>query len=258
LSWFLLGFSAGSILAAAAVWFEVVNWPFPTTTQREAFAAVFGRTANEGYRRPHLALQNSTGAINGPLPLGIVLNDSSGGETLVLSDLAEGTKLSAGTALSSTRWSVPGRDLDKAFIAAPENFSGSMQVTAKLYSSGNLILETKNIRFEWTSQTENRTARTDLTRIGPLEMPDLAAKGAIRSSDGSGLILSHGTDAPTTGGYSEASARGWGLIPLTAADWVSQISSVILPPDYHPFAQKPPAQPSTSPPSTPGRSSRTR
>jgi len=78
---------------------------------------------------------------------------------LVLGNLAEGTELSAGTALGPTRWSIPGRDLDKAFIAAPENFSGSMQVTAKLYSSGNLVLETKEIRFEWAgSQTEDRPA----------------------------------------------------------------------------------------------------
>jgi hypothetical protein len=129
----------GSALAAA-LWSEVVNSPFPTLNQPEALAAAFetdrhpGRTdklkPNDGYRTPHLDFQDSKGAINQPLPLRIVLNDSPGGETLVLSNLAEGAKLSAGTALGPTRWSVPGRDLDKALIAAPENFGGSMQVTA--------------------------------------------------------------------------------------------------------------------------------
>ena len=237
LSWILLGSSAGSALAAA-LWFAAVNWSFPTLTPSEAFSAVFeanrhpGRTdklkANERDRTPHLAFQTSIGAINHPLPLGIVVNNSAGGETLVLSDLAEGTKLSAGTALGPARWSVPGRDLDKAFIAAPENFSGSMQVTAKLYSSGNLLLETKEIRFEWTgSQTEDRSASIALPKATPLGMPDLDADGKdrIRSSNGSGLISGHGTDAPTTGGYSESFA--------------------------HPIGQTPLAQPSTSPPSTP-------
>jgi hypothetical protein len=172
LSWFLLGFGLTSALVAV-VWFEVVNWPLSTVTLRTASADVFeandhpktDKLSVKGYGTPRLAFQNSTGAINDPLPLGIILSDSSGGETLVLSDLAEGTKLSAGTDLGPTRWSVPGRDLDKAFIAAPENFSGSMQVTAKLYSSGNLVLETKSIRFEW-NQGRDSTLKSQRTNFG--------------------------------------------------------------------------------------------
>jgi hypothetical protein len=120
--------------------------------------------------------------------------------------------------------------LDKAFIAAPENFSGSMQVTAKLYSSDNLLTETKTIRFEWTrSQTEIRPGSVDATRALPVE-----------TSNGSGLIADHGTVTPGTSP------------PLSAADWLAQISSVPLPPDYRPVVQKRPSQPSTSPtPSTP-------
>jgi hypothetical protein len=259
LSWFLLSLSlpAGSALSAAR-WFEVVTWPFLALNQPEVFATALEtdrhprRTdklkPNDGY---HLAFRNSNGAVNYPLPLGIVVNNSFGGETLVLSDLAEGTKLSAGTTLGATRWSVPGRDLDKAFIAAPENFSGSMQVTAKLYSSDNLVLETKEIRFEWTgSQTEDRAANIALTKATPLGMPDLGADGKdrIRSSNGSG----HGTDAPTTGEYSESFARRWDPMRLAnAADWLSQVSPVLLPAVDHPIGQTPLAQPSTSPPSIP-------
>ena len=104
----------------------------------------------EEYRTPHLAFQNSRAAINQPLPLGIVLNNSVGEETVVLSGFVEGTSLSAGTALTATRWSVPGRDLDKAFISAPENFDGIMQVSVTLYSSRQDILETKEAHFEWS------------------------------------------------------------------------------------------------------------
>ena len=258
----MLGSSAGSTLAAA-VWFEAVNWSFPTLTPSEAFVAVFeanrhpGQTdklkANEGHRTPHLAFQTSIGAINDPLPLGIVVNNSAGGETLVLSDLAEGTKLSAGTALGPARWSVPGRDVDKAFIAAPENFSGSMQVTVKLYSSDNRVLETKSIRFEWTrSQTENRPASIDLTNAARPAMPDLAAdgRGATRFSNGSVPMSGHGTDAPTTA-YSESSARWCNQLGQSATDCMSQIRSGLLPPPHAPSDKTPLAQPSASPPSTP-------
>jgi hypothetical protein len=258
LSWFLLASSAGTALAAA-VWFEAVNWSFPTLPPSEAFSAVFeaNRTdklkANEGDRTPHLAFQTSIGAINDPLPLGIVVNNSAGGETLVLSDLAEGTKLSAGTALGPARWSVPGRDVDKTFIAAPENFSGSMQVTTKLYSSDNLLLETKDIRFEWTgSRTENRPASIDLTNAARPAVPDLALDGrdATRFSNGSLLMSGQGTDAPTTG-YSESSARWCNQMGQSATDCMSQIRSGLLPPAHAPSDKKPLAQPSASPPSTP-------
>jgi len=234
LSWFLLGSSVGGILAAA-VWFEAVTWLSPKLTPSDAFTAVFeanrdsGRTdklkATEGHRTPHLAFQTSIGAVNDPLPLGIVVNDSAGGETVVLSDLAEGTKLSAGTALGPARWSVPGRDLEKAYIAAPENFGGSMHVTAKLYSSDNRLLETKGIRFEWTgSQSENRPVNMmDLTNAARPAMPDLAADGqdATRPSNGSVQMSGPGTDVG------------------------------LLPPAHAPSDKKPLAQPQASLPSTP-------
>lgn len=226
LTWFVLGFSAGSVVAAV-VGFETFGWRLPVLSKSAGSGAIFeapahpGSTnklyAKEASHAPHLAYQDAKGAINDALPLGIVLNDSSGGETLVLSDFAEGTQLSAGTALSPTRWSVHARDLNKVFIAAPQNFSGSMQVTAKLYSSDNLVLETRSIQFEWIrSQAEPRPATTDLTQVAFLNAPYLAGKNATGSSNDSSLTSAHGTDAPT-------------------------ISPVLLPPNAPPSAQKPPA-----------------
>jgi hypothetical protein len=217
LRWLLLAIwlSVGGALAA-------VIWTFSTVTQEQAPAGSDGHAQADkfypkGNRTPHLAFQNSTGAINDPLPLGIALNDGAGGETLILSDLAEGTKLSAGTELSPTRWSVPGRDLDKAFIAAPENFSGSMQVTAKLYSSSNLVLETENIRFEWTaSRTESRPAPVGALKDAPGK-PDLAVK------DADAVPSRQPRD-----GYSGASLPTL-VLGLSAENWVSQIT----------FGQKP-------------------
>ena len=236
-SWLLIGcwLSVGGALAAV-IWFNVVNWTFSTVTRQQT--TVFDSSGHsqdnpntKAYRTPHLAFQNSIGAINDPLPLGIVLNDGAGGETLILSGLVEGTKLSAGTELSPTRWSVPGRDLDKAFIAAPENFSGSMQVTAKLYSSSNLVLETENIRFEWTgSHTESRPDAVKTTKDEPGK-PDLAIE-----SDDTVRPAIPGKDALSTRPYSDSSLPMRGVLGLSAENWVSQIT----------FGQEPLAQVSGS------------
>jgi len=245
LSWLLLGcwLSVGGALAAV-IWFKVINWTFSTVTQQQAPAGGVefdghpqaDKPNTKGYRTPHLTFQDPTGAINDPLPLGIVLTDGAGGETLILSDLVEGTKLSAGTELSPTRWSVPGRDLDKAFIAAPENFSGSMQVTAKLYSSSNLVLETENIRFEWTgSHTESRPDAVKTTKDEPGK-PDLAIE-----SDDTVRPAIPGKDALSTRPYSDSSLPMRGVLGLSAENWVSQIT----------FGQKPLAQVSGLRPSAP-------
>jgi hypothetical protein len=158
--WFLFGLllSAGCA-AATAFWFHEASWLLRIINQPQTVAPApeTDRYAwptdrleqKEEHRTPRLVFQNLRAAVNQPLPLGIVLTDSTGGETLVLSGFVKGTSLSAGTALSTTRWSVPGRDLDKAFISAPENFDGIMQVTVTLYSSRQDILETKEVRFEW-------------------------------------------------------------------------------------------------------------
>ena len=158
--WLLLGLllSAGC-LVATAFWFHEALWPLSILNQPQTVAPApetdrhAWRTdrlgPKEEHRTPRMAFQNLRAAVSQPLALGIALINSTGGETLVLSGFVEGTSLSAGTALGTTRWSVPGRDLDKAFISAPENFDGIMQITATLYSSRQDILETKEVRFEW-------------------------------------------------------------------------------------------------------------
>jgi hypothetical protein len=105
---------------------------------------------NDAAGGPFLVFEDSKASINQPLPLGIALENSLGGETVVLSGILEGTSLSAGSALTETRWSLPGRDLDKTYISAPKDFAGAMEVTVTLYSSGQDVLETKRTRFSWS------------------------------------------------------------------------------------------------------------
>lgn len=151
----LLLFAGGAV--ATTLWFQADIWPLFSLNQRQTIAPdsltdpASQTDRLEEHRTPRLAFQNSTAAINQPLPLGISMTNSTGGEILVLNGLVEGTSLSAGAALSTTRWSVPGQDLDKTFISAPKDFNGIMQVAVTLYSSAQDILETKEVRFEWSS-----------------------------------------------------------------------------------------------------------
>jgi len=144
--WILFGLLLSAGIVATALLFPEGVWLLSMPNQRPMVAP---SPEKEERRTPTLSVHTAKASINQPLPLGIILNDSAGEETLVFSGFVEGTSFSAGTALSATRWSMPGRDLEKAFISAPENFVGIMQVTVTLYSSRQEIFETKEVRFEW-------------------------------------------------------------------------------------------------------------
>jgi hypothetical protein len=125
--------------------------------------------------RPYLAVKETKGSINQPLLVGITLENGHGGETVVLGGLREGTTLSAGSALAKTRWSLPGNDLDKAFISAPENFDGVMEITVTLYSSRQDVLETKRTRFSWGG-----FGKGDKLRVGSPPAQNLSYEHRVR------------------------------------------------------------------------------
>src|SRR2546428_5788692 len=95
----------------------------------------------------HLATENQKGLPTETLPLGISVADGSGGETVTVAGLGEGTGLSFGTALGSGSWLVPVADLDKTFVGAPMGFLGVMTAKVTLRSATRARLDTRNIRI---------------------------------------------------------------------------------------------------------------
>jgi hypothetical protein len=115
----------------------------------------------------HLAIENQKGLTSEPLPLGISVADSSGGETVTVAGMPEGTDLSLGTALGSGSWVVPVADLDKTFVGAPTSFVGAVTAKVTLNSPTGKPLDTRNIRFEWSkpeSYSAPPTGQTEPTR----------------------------------------------------------------------------------------------
>ncbi len=96
-----------------------------------------------------LLVHDQKGVVGHLVPLGISVRGGSGGEIVILDGLVEGTQMSAGTGLSSSRWSLPATELDQAFVSAPKDFIGAMEVSAKLYSNRNDILQVALLRLEW-------------------------------------------------------------------------------------------------------------
>ena len=140
------------VVAATGFWLQADIWrpSLQGQTMSSAFQTLLFRFERKDRDdAPYLVFENLKASRNEPLALGIALINSIGEETVVLSGLIEGTSLSVGTPLTATRWSLPGQDLAKAFISAPENFEGVMDVLVTLYSSRQDVLETKQVHFEW-------------------------------------------------------------------------------------------------------------
>jgi TPR repeat protein len=113
--------------------------------------------AGTSTRQARLFVVSQKGFVNEPLPLGISLNDASGGETVTLAGLAVGTGLSAGTPLSLSRWRLSSHEIAGALAYSPKDFVGAMDVGIDLHSNGDQLMDRQTVRLEWTQRTEDRS-----------------------------------------------------------------------------------------------------
>jgi hypothetical protein len=96
-----------------------------------------------------LVVKAQKGLVNEPLPLGVSLNQASGGETVTLAGLAPGTILSVGTPLGLSSWQVSARDVGGALAYPPKDFVGVMDAAIDLRSANDWLLDNRVIRLEW-------------------------------------------------------------------------------------------------------------
>jgi hypothetical protein len=110
--------------------------------------------SKEGTTPARLVVETHRGFANDPLPLGISLNAGSGGETVTIAGLAEGTSLSLGSPVGGHGWLLSAHDLDRVFIGPPKDFVGTMDVTVQLRSFTDRVLDSRRVRFEWDRRAE--------------------------------------------------------------------------------------------------------
>jgi hypothetical protein len=109
--------------------------------------------ADMSVRQPHLVLRSQKGFADELLPLGISLEDASGGETVSMTGLAS-AGLSKGTSLGLAGWQVSAEDLDNTWVSAPEGFVGVMDAMVNLHSASGQLLQSKILRLEWIAKEE--------------------------------------------------------------------------------------------------------
>jgi hypothetical protein len=103
---------------------------------------------------PKLVVTDQQGSADEPLPLGILVKNGSGEESVTISGLPKDVELSLGTPLGTSDWWVPARDLQATYVGATKNTSFAMKALVKLHSLDGQLLDSQLIRFEWIKQTE--------------------------------------------------------------------------------------------------------
>jgi hypothetical protein len=114
-----------------------------------------------------LVVESQRGFANDPLPLGVALNETVGGEMLTLVGLANGTRLTAGSPLGLTGWQLAARDLGKAFAYAPKDFVGVMDAAVDLRSPRDRLMDSQIVRLEWVQKKETRLAPASKLGLEP-------------------------------------------------------------------------------------------
>src|SRR5262245_27298442 len=138
-------------------------------------------SAKTSVQPARLVIQSQNGLANEPLPLGISLKDASGGETVTVAGLAEGTELSLGTSLGLAGWLVSAGDLDKTFVGAPKDFVGAMDATVNLRSAKDQLLDSQIIRLEWSEKEQERLAPRSNPPKSALVQSELVQRDLVQS-----------------------------------------------------------------------------
>jgi hypothetical protein len=99
-----------------------------------------------------LVVQNRQSFTNQPAELGISVDGGAGNESLLLSGLIAGTRLSAGAPLGDTRWELALKDLPNVYVYAPKDFVGVMNAVVDLLSPEAQLLDTKPVQFAWIAK----------------------------------------------------------------------------------------------------------
>jgi tetratricopeptide (TPR) repeat protein len=193
------------------------------------------------------------------LPLGISLEDASGGETVSLTGLAS-AELSSGTSLGLAGWQVTADDLDKTWVAAPQDFVGVMDAIVNLHSASGQLLESEILRLEWIAKEEKEEGLKQALRplepaleLRPLEpatelRPLDPEKVAILNKIGQGLLQNGDIasarpilkSAAEAGDARAALALGMTFDPVFMAEWrvLGAVSDVAQAYDWYDRASK--------------------
>ena len=134
---------------------------------------------------------------NEPLSLGVSVDSATGHESVLLTGLALGTRLSAGVPVSEASWQLAPRDLDVVYVYAPKDFIGLMNTAVKLLSANQRLIESRALRLEWVVKL-NSSPPTRQTE------PEAVNAPAVQPMNQDAVLMERGRDLLKSGDVASA------------------------------------------------------
>jgi hypothetical protein len=102
-------------------------------------------------RTATLAVQDGSGFVNDPVPLGIHVGAPPPGAFVSISGLVGGARLTSGKRIAANEWRVPATEISGVSVIPPDGYTGQMLVTAELRDGGGVALTGTSTRLTWVA-----------------------------------------------------------------------------------------------------------
>ena len=159
---------------AAVVAYGIAVWGSPQLRNVTAADAqpVVVDAQTEAQLAPHLIVHDQHVMTNEPLPLEIAVDRTLPNASLRVAGLAQGTHMSAGSAIGDSGWDVPLNGLKNLFMYAPTDFVGVMDSAVDLRGSDEKLIDRRKVKLEWVEPKQKPV---------PIALPPAAAVNSAPS-----------------------------------------------------------------------------
>src|SRR5665213_1651264 len=98
---------------------------------------------------PKLVVENGSGEVNAPLPLGVTVTNSTPGTTVSLSGLPAGSVLSTGSESAEGQWRIALDELPATRVIPPRDYVGPMTIVAELRGANGQAIIRGPVEYTW-------------------------------------------------------------------------------------------------------------
>lgn len=128
---------------------------------------------------PTLIVRDSSGPINEPLRLGVMVEDPAPGLSVTIRKMPTDARLTAGKRIGPSEWRVPAQDISDAAIIPPADFAGGLILSAELRGADGVALVGTFFSLTWTSPPAARNLPAAASAAAVPPAPVAAAPQAV-------------------------------------------------------------------------------
>ncbi|MDI4235520.1 hypothetical protein OZ411_22175 [Bradyrhizobium sp. Arg237L] len=128
------GVRSNAVASIASSWQSLKTSLFPAPQRKRAAT---------------LAVEDSSGLADDPLPLGVRVGAPPPGAVIAIGGLPAGARLTAGKRVAANEWRVPASEISAVSVIPPDGFVGQMVVTVELRDGDGAALVGSSIRLSW-------------------------------------------------------------------------------------------------------------